>query len=203
MIAATLTAGCCRLITGVQAQWKGCAPDPGQRIYFANHTSNLDFLIIWSLLPAPLRDQTRPVAAHDYWTKGRLRHKLAHDVFRAVLIERRHVTKSNNPLDLMSRALEEGSSLIIFPEGGRKRGDDPSTMPFKSGLYHLAKRHPQAALVPVFIQNMNRILPAGEVLLVPLICNVSFGKPLQRIEAENKNDFLKRAADAVMEAPHL
>jgi 1-acyl-sn-glycerol-3-phosphate acyltransferase len=189
----------CRFITGVQARWQGCVPDGRQRIYFANHTSNLDFLILWSLLPMEYRAQTRPVAAHDYWTGSPVRHFLADKVFNAVLIERKKVTRTNNPLVTMGQALEAGSSLIIFPEGGRKKTDAPGMLPFKSGLHHLATRHPGVELIPVYIRNMNRILPAGEVLFVPLICSATFGAPFHRVEGESKDDFLRRAEAAVKE----
>lgn len=189
----------CRAITGAQARWQSGLPEGRQRIYFANHTSNLDFLILWSLLPMQHRATTRPVAAQDYWTGGPVRRFLANKIFNAVLIERKNVTRANNPLDAMGRALEEGSSLILFPEGGRKRGDNPGVLPFKSGLYHLASKHPEVELIPVFIRNMNRILPAGEFLFVPLLCSVTFGTPFPRVEGEAKQDFLRRAEVAVME----
>jgi len=192
----------CRVITGVQARWQGCEPNGKQRIYFANHTSNLDFVILWSLLPMEFRAQTRPVAAHDYWTGGPVRHFLASKVFNAVLIERKKVTKSKNPLVTMGAALEKGDSLIIFPEGGRRRGDGPGMMPFKSGLHHLAELHPEVELIPVYIRNMNRILPAGEFLFVPLMCSATFGKPLERIADESRESFLKRAEEAVRETEH-
>jgi 1-acyl-sn-glycerol-3-phosphate acyltransferase len=190
----------CRAVSGAQARWKEGPPRPGQCIYFANHTSNLDFLILWSLLPVELRCRTRPVAAHDYWTADRIRHLVARDLFNAVLIERKKVTKSNNPLNAMCSALDEGSSLIVFPEGGRRRGDGPGMMPFKSGLFHLAMRFPLVDLVPVYLHNMNRIMPAGEWLVVPLICSVVFGRPMRRLEGEGKENFLRRAEAAVMEA---
>lgn len=193
----------CRLVTGVQARWQGCVPGGRQRIYFANHTSNLDFLILWSLLPMEYRAATRPVAAHDYWTAGHLRFFLAEKVFNAVLIERKKVTKSNNPLITMGKALGEGSSLIVFPEGGRKKTDDPGLLPFKSGLFYLASKYPGVELIPVYIRNMNRILPAGEFLFVPLVCSVSFGSPLPRREGESKEEFLRRAEAAVRETEAL
>lgn len=190
----------CRVVTGAQARWLAEPPASGQQIYFANHTSNLDFLILWSLLPPARRKLTRPVAAHDYWTAGPVRHFVARDIFNAVLIERKKVTKSTNPLEVMAEALRAGYSLIVFPEGGRKRGDGPGMLPFKSGLFHLAGRFPEAELVPVCLHNMNRIMPAGEWLLVPLICSVVFGKVMQRLPDEKKDDFLRRAEAAVREA---
>jgi 1-acyl-sn-glycerol-3-phosphate acyltransferase len=195
MIALCLTA-LARFITGASnAQWVGCAPEPTQRIYFANHTSNLDALIIWAALPKPLRDMTRPVAAHDYWTGNRLRHYFADHVFHALLIERKKVTIANNPIPKILAAMEDGCSIIIFPEG--KRNPGPEVGEFKSGLYHLARGRPQAELIPVRLENMNRILPKGEILPVPVIGSIQFGTPI-RIEAnERKPEFLLRAQQAV------
>jgi 1-acyl-sn-glycerol-3-phosphate acyltransferase len=185
-----------RFLTGANARWSGCAPELKQRIYFANHTSNLDALVLWASLPASVRKITRPVAARDYWSAGRLRLFLAEKVFNALLIERKNVTVRNNPLEPMLAALDSGDSLIIFPEGGRFPGPDPG--PFKSGIYHLAKHHRSAELVPVYIDNLNRVMPKGEILPVPLLVSISFGCPLILEEGETKPDFLERARAAII-----
>jgi 1-acyl-sn-glycerol-3-phosphate acyltransferase len=194
MIAETFAA-VVRLFTGVQARWIGCAPDATQRVYFANHTSNLDFLVLWSVLPGEARRKARPVAASDYWRGGRLRFFLADHVFRGVLIERKKVTRSNNPLGQLVPVLQGGESLIIFPEGGRTT--DPEMRPFKSGLYHLAKAMPTVDLVPVYIDNANRVLPKGEFLPIPLLCSANFGAPIHLLDNEPKDQFLVRARAAV------
>lgn len=194
MIAGLFAAGV-RLFTGVQARWLGCEPDTTQRVYFANHTSNLDFLVLWSVLPSNARHKTRPVAASDYWRGGRLRFFLADRIFRGVLIERKKVTRSNNPMDQLVPVLQGGESLIIFPEGGRTT--EPEMRPFKSGLYHLAKAVPTVDLVPVFIDNANRVLPKGEFLPIPLLCSANFGAPLRLLPDEPKDHFLTRARAAV------
>lgn len=195
-----MTAACIawftRLLTGVRAHWTGCAPVAEQRVYFANHTSNLDFVLLWASLPTALRRRTRPVGARDYWKCGGIREWLADGVFRAVLIERRTVTRENNPLVPMLDALRDGESLIIFPEG--TRNPDGEVNPFKPGLFHLAKARPEVAFVPVFIENLNRVLPKGEVLPVPMLCTVTFGTPLHLAEAEAKPQFLTRARDAML-----
>jgi len=190
-----IVVGLARLIAGTGVRWSGCSPELRQRIYFANHTSNLDALIVWISLPDAIRKQTRPVAARDYWTSGKLRLYLANKVFHAVLIERKKVTANNNPLDLLIDALDQNSSLIIFPEGGRH--DGPEAGPFKSGIYHLGKKRPAVELVPVYIDNANRILPKGEVLPVPLLSSITFGVPLRVNPLEAKADFLGRARAAV------
>ena len=184
-----------RLLCGATANWVGCAPERKQRIYFANHTSNLDFLVLWCALPADVRAVTRPVAARDYWEKGRIRPFLTQRVFNALLIERRHVTRQSNPLPLLLAALEAGYSLIIFPEGGRSM--DGTIKPFKSGIHHLTKRATGVEFIPAYLENLNRILPKGEVLPVPLLASVTFGAPLEIIEGELKVDFLQRARAAV------
>jgi 1-acyl-sn-glycerol-3-phosphate acyltransferase len=185
-----------KLISGARARWAGCGPDTRQRIYFANHTSHLDALVLWAVLPPPVRTLTRPVAARDYWTASRIRKRIAEDVFHAVLIERRKPTTDNNPLEDMLGALGEKHSLIVFPEGSRGTGPDPG--PFKSGLFHLAKRRPDVELVPVLMDNLNRILPKGEVLPVPLLGSVSFGTPIKLEPDEEKALFLSRARAAIL-----
>ncbi len=186
-----------RLFTGAQARWSGCGPELRQRIYFANHTSNLDFVLLWAALPRALRERTRPIAAHDYWTASPHRLLLAEKVFRAVLIERKQVTRANNPLKQMLAALDTQDSLIIFPEGGRN--PDGKVGEFKSGLYHLAKERPAVELVPVWIDNLNRVLPKGEILPLPVLCSVTFGAPILRESTEDKITFLEKARTAVVQ----
>jgi 1-acyl-sn-glycerol-3-phosphate acyltransferase len=193
---ASLMVAFARIFAGAMARWVNCEPSARQRIYFANHTSNLDFVVLWASLPKPIRARTRPAAAHDYWTASPLRFYFASKVFNAVLIERRKVTAHNNPIDLMLSAIGNEYSLIIFPEGGRNPGPEPG--PFKSGLYHLGIKRPDIELVPVFIDNANRILPKGEVLPVPLISCIRFGAPLRVEENEKKEAFLARAREAVI-----
>jgi 1-acyl-sn-glycerol-3-phosphate acyltransferase len=184
-----------RLLCGGYPRWQDCAPDPRPRLYFANHSSNLDAVVLWAALPPALRALTRPVAANDYWTRSALRRHLATEVFHAILIERRKVTAHNNPIETILGELKEGMSLIIFPEGGRFLNPEPA--PFKAGVYHLAKKRPDLELVPVLIDNLNRVLPKGEVLPVPLLCSVTFGAPIQLDAGEPKPDFLVRARQAV------
>jgi len=184
-----------RAVCGARARWLGCEPSEQQRIYFANHTSHLDAIVLWATLPMALRARTRPVAAKDYWTANRLRVWLAEKVFRAVLIERRRVTASENPLRDMLSALDAGDSLILFPEGSRYAGLEPR--PFKSGLYHLAKKRPKVEFIPVYLENLNRILPKGEILPVPLMGSVTIGAPIRLESGESKELFLERARKAV------
>jgi 1-acyl-sn-glycerol-3-phosphate acyltransferase len=196
-LVSTVITAFARIVTGVRPDWRGTVPEPGQRIYFANHASHGDFVLIWSVLPKPLRDRTRPVAGADYWSTGRLRRFVGTRVFRAVLIDRGTATRRENPLDVLSQALGEGDSLILFPEGTRNT-TDATLLPFRSGLYHLARRHPGVALVPAWIDNISRVLPKGEVLPVPLLCSVTFGEPIHVHLGEDRRTFLERARTALL-----
>jgi 1-acyl-sn-glycerol-3-phosphate acyltransferase len=186
-----------RFLSGASVRWVGCLPEPRQRIYFANHTSNLDTVVLWAALPPEVRAHTRPVAARDYWSRGRVRRHLATRVFNAVLIERQKISARTNPVAQMLAALDEKASLILFPEGGRQTG--PEMAPFKSGLYHLARKRPDVELIPVLIDNLNRILPKGEVLPVPVLSGISFGAPVRLETNEAKAAFLERTRAAVQQ----
>ena len=185
-----------RLITGAQGHWKGCPPTAQQRIYFANHQSHLDWVLIWAALPKDLRATTRPIAARDYWTASPFKRWLTREVFNAVYVARQR-TDDQDPLEPLVEALKQGSSLVIFPEGTRSNKGEPQT--FKSGLYHLAEQFPEVQLVPAWIDNVQRVMPKGEVVPVPILCTVTFGEPLQLQPGEDKRGFLVRARQAVLD----
>lgn len=171
-------------------------------MYIPNHASHGDFVLVWSSLPPSLRSRTRPVAGSDYWDRGALRRFLINDVFAGVLIDREASRTEVDPIATMHAALDAGSSLIVFPEGTRNVTGE-ILLPFKSGIYHLARRRPDVEFVPVWIDNLNRVLPKGEVVPVPLLCTVSFGTPLRVSEGEDKNAFVGRARHALLELAQL
>jgi len=195
-----------RCLLGAHARWF-CPNDAAtQRIYFANHASHLDTLILWSLLSPSARSLTRPVAAKEYWSTTRFMRFVARDVFNAVLIERPdragngtalRTTLASRAISTMVEAMGDNCSLIIFPEG--TRGDGITMRPFKSGIYHLARTKPGLEMIPVYLENLNRILPKGELLPIPLLGSVTFGPPLYLAGQETKHEFLERARRAIEE----
>lgn len=246
-----LLLGIVRFLTGSQARWYGCPPKAEQRIYFANHQSHADMVLIWAALPEELRSITRPIAAKDYWTKTPFRQWITTAVFNAVYVDRqatparpaptmaaepaggpavatpvpapadadtataggpdpspeaplrtprpeelRVALPESDPLAPLVRALESGDSIVIFPEGTRGHADEPQ--PFKSGLFKLAQMFPQVVLVPAWINNVQRVMPKGEVVPVPILCSVTFGAPVALEAGEERRPFLDRARAAVM-----
>ncbi len=196
-ITSTAITAFARLMTGVRPDWRGAEPSTRQRIYFANHASHGDLVLIWSVLPKEIRDRTRPVAGADYWRKGRLRSFLGGQVFKAVLIERVAENRTEDPIEQMAAALDAGDSLILFPEGTRNMTDAP-LLPFKSGLYNLAARRPGVELIPTWIDNISRVLPKGELLPLPILCSVAFGAPMTMEEGEERVAFLARTRNALL-----
>jgi len=193
--AGLLLAFLARLITGAQGHWYGAPPKAEQRIYFANHQSHFDWVLIWAALPRDLRAQTRPIAARDYWTASPFKHWLTREVFNAVYVSRVR-TEDEDPLEPLADALRNGDSLVIFPEGTRGNKGEPQA--FKAGLYHLAEQFPDVQLIPAWIDNVQRVMPKGEVVPVPILCTVTFGAPLKLEPGEDKRVFLARARDAVV-----
>jgi 1-acyl-sn-glycerol-3-phosphate acyltransferase len=190
-----------RFLSGASIRWIDSQPDTCQRVYFANHTSHLDAIVLWSALPQAVRLLTRPVAAKDYWTAGVMRRYMSRKVFNAILIDRKEIKVHRSPVQIMLREIGDHYSLIVFPEGSRSDGSE--IREFKSGLYYLCKKRPDLELIPVHIDNMNRILPRGEVLPVPLLSCISFGPPLWLEAGETKGDFLARAREAVRRLKEL
>ena len=188
--------GLIRLLTGAQARWQGCPPKAEQRIYFANHQSHADLVLMWAALPEELRSITRPIAAKDYWTKTAFKRWITTSVFHAIYVDRVK-TGDQDPLEPLIDALTNGDSIILFPEGTRGNQEEPQS--FKSGLYNLAVRFPNVVLVPAWINNVQRVMPKGEVVPVPILCSVTFGAPVVLQEGEDRSAFLTRARQSVLD----
>jgi len=184
-----------RFLTGIGKLPSDAIPQ-STTIFYSNHSSHLDFLSIWAALPKEVRLKTRPVAGKDYWEKDRIRRYLANKVFNALLIERKNVSRKSNPLEPMLNALDNNYSLIVFPEGTRSL--DGQVCEFKSGIFHIARGRPNIPLVPIYLQNMCRILPKGGFLPLPIIGGIKIGLPLFLQEGEKREAFLIRAKEELI-----
>jgi 1-acyl-sn-glycerol-3-phosphate acyltransferase len=196
-IVASLIVGFAKVLTGLRVFWRGGPAKAEQTIYVANHSSHGDFVLLWAALPADLRQQTRPVAAADYWAGDGLKGFIAKKIFRAVLIDRVKTDNSENPMTTMKNALTTGSSLILFPEGTRN-SSDANLLPLKRGIYELVKAFPQVRVVPSWIENLKRVLPKGSSVPVPLACTVSFGSAVALEAEESAEDYLEKLRIAML-----
>ena len=185
-------------ITGVTSkQASDLAFTPTNKVYYANHASHGDFVLVWISLPKTWRMLTQPVAGADYWLGSKLKAFIAEQVFRVLLIDRQHDPKQ--AIAAMDGALKQGKSLILFPEGTRNTTDDQILLPFKSGLYHLARENENIEFVPVWINNINRVLPKGKILPIPLLCDVRIGEVIKKLPDEDKTEFLTRTRQALLD----
>lgn len=194
---AFLTRRGARLLTGARSLWVGCEPELKQRIYYANHNSHIDFILLWSSLPTHIRRKTRPIAASDYWLKDGLRRFLIQDTFSGVTIQRNR-SDQQDPLQPVKDVLAEGYSIIFFPEGTRNLNDDVEMLQFKSGLYHLSQQFPDVEVVPVWISNLKRVMPKGAFIPLPLLSTVIFGEPLALDQLTGKDQFLQHAQQQLL-----
>ena len=185
-------------ITGVTSkQASDLAFTPTNKVYYANHASHGDFVLVWISLPKTWRMLTQPVAGADYWLGSKLKAFIAEQVFRVLLIDRQHDPKQ--AVAAMDGALKQGKSLILFPDGTRNTTDDQVLLPFKSGLYHLARENENVEFVPVWINNINRVLPKGKILPIPLLCDVRIGEVIKKLPDEDKTEFLTRTRQALLD----
>lgn len=194
---AFLTRRGARLLTGARSIWIGCQPELKQRIYYANHNSHIDFILLWSSLPRNIRRQTRPIAASDYWLKDNFRKFLIQDTFSGVTIQRHHQDQQD-PLQPVKDVLLQGYSIIFFPEGTRNLSDDVELLKFKNGLYHLNQQFPEVEVIPVWISNLKRVMPKGAFVPLPLLSTVIFGTPLQLEAQSDKEQFLLHAQQQLL-----
>ncbi len=145
-----------------------------QVILIANHNSHLDTVALMSLFPFQELHKIRPVAASDYFMKNKFVAWFTTTFLNILPIPRSGFTKSNNPLTIMSKALNEGHSLLIFPEGSR--GEPEKMSAFKTGIAHLIHKFNEVPVLPVFMRGMGKSLPKGEVLIIPFFCDIVIGE---------------------------
>lgn len=164
------------IVLGLRISNKERLPKKGPAIIVANHNSHLDTFILMTLFPCKTVEQIRPVAAEDYFLRNPFLAWFALNIVGIIPLRRQNLTSGKDPLKDCSQALENGEILIIYPEGSR--GNPESLSDFKCGIAHLAKRHPDVPIYPVFLHGLGKALPKGESLLVPFFCDVLIGEPI-------------------------
>lgn len=167
-------------------------------IYYANHSSNMDSLIIWLSLTDEERQKTSFVGASDYWDKGWLRPYILKNIFNGQTIQRHGSLIANNPITILENLLKDGKSIVIFPEGTRNLVSE-DIQDFKSGLFHLARKMPDVPLIPIYLSNTQKMMPKGTFIPLPIVCQSFFGSEFFFNPTDNKITFLNNAKTKIEE----
>jgi 1-acyl-sn-glycerol-3-phosphate acyltransferase len=164
----------------------------GPVVFVANHQSHLDTGVLLSALPDRWRHRVVVAAAADYFFDTRPKAALSALALSALPVERGRVDR--RPLEQSRTLIEEGWSVVIFPEGGRS--PDGWAQPFRGGAAFLSL-HSGVPVVPVHIDGTGRVLPKGAKRPSRAAVHVTFGAPLRPREGENTNRFAARIEEAV------
>ncbi len=165
-----------QLVLGLNVRHRERLPRSGPALVVANHNSHLDTMVLMTLFPLRLLPKLRPVAAMDYFLHNRALAWFSLNILGIIPLQRSGFSLHEDPLAECSQALELEDILILFPEGSRGEAERLSS--FKTGIAHLAKRHPKVPVVPIFLHGLGKALPKGEVVLVPFFCDVCVGESL-------------------------
>ncbi len=159
----------------------------GPAIFAANHHSHLDTPLMLTSIPEPWRHKIVVGAAADYFFSSRVTSAVSALAIGAIPIERTKVGRRS--ADLAAELLEDGWSLLLFPEGGRS--PDGWGQPFRGGAAYLAQRC-GVPVVPIHIEGTGRILRKGRSMPRPSTTSVTIGAPIRPADTDNANRFAAR-----------
>jgi 1-acyl-sn-glycerol-3-phosphate acyltransferase len=180
-----------KIIVGIKFDSARFLLDEDQFVIVANHNSHLDTMAIMASLPSKIIHKVKPVAAADYFGKTKFKEKLSNYLINTLLIQRRRDIKNieKDPINRMIKALDDGFSLIIFPEG--TRGEPEVRQPLKPGIAYVLIQRPQIKYVPAYMKGMGKAMPKDDNLIVPFSSSLTYGQPAM-IKGSNIADVLKQ-----------
>ena len=155
----------------------------GAVIFASNHASHLDTPLLLANLPERYRHKTVVAAAADYFFDKTFKAHINALSIAAFPVDR--TTVSRRSLELATALLEDGWSLVIYPEGGRT--PDGWAREFRGGAAFLARRV-NVPVVPVHLEGTRRILRKGRGLagVRRSTTHVTFGRPIDPAGMETK-----------------
>lgn len=180
-----------KIVVGVKFDNSKFLLNEKQFIIVANHNSHLDTMSLLASVPAKIIHKIKPVAAADHFGKTKLKGKLTNYFVNTLLIQRKRDVSNpeNDPINKMIKAIDDGCSLIIFPEG--TRGEPEIQQPLKPGVAYVLKNKPDLKYIPAFMMGMGKAMPKNDNLIVPFNSSLSYGQPTQ-IKSLEINEILKQ-----------
>ena len=166
--------------------------DPPALIFAPNHHSHIDTPLMVTSVPQPWQSRLTIAAAADYFFDSRMKGAAAALALNALPIDREVTGRTSS--DLIRKLIDDGWSLVIYPEGGRS--PDGWGQEFKGGAAYLSLRT-GAPVVPVFIDGTGAIYGKGMKRPKPGRSKVVFGAPLRPSEGESTRRFNARIEAAV------
>ena len=183
------------VIIGLRYHWSKTPHPLGPVIYVANHNSHLDGMSLMTIVPSHRIHLTHSVAAQDFFGNSGFRRWSMKNLVNAVLISRSKSDADVDPVQLLDAMIRQGHSLILFPEG--TRGVPGVMADFKRGVGHLASRHPEVPVIPVYLDGLYRNLPKGRSIIVPLGGTLVMGDPMYFPEGTSVDDITEQTQAAI------
>ncbi len=188
-----------RWFVGVRLKVAHFLVKENQFIIVANHNSHLDTMTLMASMPASIVHKVRPVAAADHFGKTRLKRFLTNYFVNSLLIRRKRDKDNpeNDPINVMLQAIDNGDSLIIFPEG--TRGEPEVKQTLKPGVAILLSKRPNTVWVPAYMAGMGTAMPKDDNLIVPVESKIIFGEVQKIAEGATVESILEAIEDAFVD----
>ncbi|UTW64129.1 1-acyl-sn-glycerol-3-phosphate acyltransferase [bacterium SCSIO 12741] len=184
-------------LLGMQIHYPKSILKQGQAVFIANHNSHLDTAGLLSGLPFHIARKIRPVIGRDYFDRVPWQEKWSRWLLKAINIPRKKTDRKTgeNPITMMTDALDQGDSLLLFPEG--THGKPEKMEPFKPGIGRLLTLRPDIPFIPIFIENASMVLPDGSKLPVPHQFSIRLGEA-QLVQSTEVPEVVEEVQNAVM-----
>lgn len=170
-----------------------------QFIIIANHTSHMDTVCLMSAIPHSKIISVRPISAIDYFGKSKIQACLSNFFINSLLVDRKLTLNVREQfVGKILEALDEGYSIIIYPEGTRSKTGNIQDLKF--GISYILQERPYIHYIPTYLKGM-RYLLSFKNIFIPSKASVTFGTPSlikshenKEIMAEIKNNLLDLSA---------